>query len=63
MRGVSEALRVDLVDAFRAGRPSREPPARGRDLQAVDRRVVARSSRQLGDDRLAGERVVLHGLG
>src|SRR5437667_12879146 len=63
VRRALEALRVNLVDVLRAGRPSREPPARGHDLQAVYRRVVARGPGQLGGDPLAGERLVLDRIG
>src|SRR5262245_12441517 len=51
---VLEALRVDLVDVFRAGRPGREPATGGHDLQAADRGVIARGTGQLGQDRFAG---------
>src|SRR5262245_7203840 len=44
---VLEALRVDLVDVFRAGGPGREPAAGGHHLQAADRGVVARGAGQL----------------
>ncbi len=37
MRFVLEALGVDFVDVFRAGRPSGKPAALGHDLQAADR--------------------------
>src|SRR5262245_58599465 len=48
-----EALRVNLVDVFRAGGARREPSVGGHDLQAADRRVIAGSPRQLRGDRLA----------
>src|SRR6266542_4696147 len=60
---VLEALRVDLVDVLRAGRASREPATGGHDLQAADRGVVARSTRQRGGDRLAGQLRLLNGRG
>src|SRR5213593_1452897 len=63
VRRAFKTLRVDLVDVLRAGRPSREPPARGHDLQTVYRRVVARGPGQLGGDPLAGERLVLDRIG
>src|SRR5207244_12581852 len=53
VRRAPEALRVDLVDALRARRPSREPPVRRHDLQPVDRRVVAGGTGQLGGARPA----------
>src|SRR5262244_2977100 len=59
MRRALEALRIDLIDVLRTRRPGREPPATRHDLQAVDRRVVARRAGQLGGDRLAGEGVFL----
>ena len=37
----AKALRVELVDVFRAGRTRREPTVRGDDLQAADGRAVA----------------------
>src|ERR1700675_700851 len=40
---ILEALRVDLVDVFRAGGAGGEPAARRHDFQAADRRVIARS--------------------
>ena len=52
---VLETLGVDLVDVLGAGGPGREPAACGDDLQAADRRVVARGAGQLGGDRLAGQ--------
>ena len=55
VRRAPEALRVDLVDALRARWPGREPPARGHDLQAADRGVVARGPGQLGGYGFAGE--------
>src|SRR2546421_11701974 len=58
---VLEALRVDLVDVLRAGRPRREPAAPGDDLQSADRRAVARGTGQLGPDRFAGQLRVLDG--
>src|SRR4029450_5375050 len=55
MRLIFEALRIDLVDAFRARRPCSEPATGGHDLEATDRRVVAWSLGQLGRDRLTSE--------
>ena len=52
---VFETLGVDLVDIFGAGRPGREPAIGRNDLQPADGRVVSRGSRQLGEDRLAGQ--------
>src|SRR5205807_2711160 len=60
---ILEALRVDLVDVLGAGGPGGKPSAEGYHLQAVDRRIVARSARELGGDRLAGQRRGLDGLG
>src|SRR5215813_14133864 len=57
MRLAFEAFRVDLVDALGARGTRREPPARGDDLEAVDRRAVSARLRQLGGDRLAGKRL------
>src|SRR5262245_5204887 len=57
-----EALRVDLVNVLGAGRPGREPPARGDDLEAVYRRAVAACFGQLRDDRVAGERLFPNGF-
>src|SRR5262245_42154868 len=57
-----EAFRVDLVDILSAGRPGREPPARGDDLEAVDGRTIAACPRQLRDDWIAGERLVPDGV-
>src|SRR6266446_1540496 len=59
---VLEALRVDLVDVLRAGRPRREPAAPGDDLQPADRLAVARGAGQLGPDRFAGQLRLHDGL-
>ena len=63
MCGIPEAFRVDLVDVLRAGWTGREPAVRGRDLEAADRGIVSRRSREPGDDRVAGEALFLHVLG
>src|SRR5262245_6845890 len=51
----TKALRVELVDVFRAGRTHRKPSLSGDDLQAPDRRAVARRRRQHGLDRVTGK--------
>src|ERR1043166_3414246 len=63
MRRAAEAFRVNLVNVLGAGRSCREPSARGHDLQATDRRVVAGSVGQLGRDPLSGERRFLDVVG
>src|SRR6516162_6020627 len=63
VRLVLEALRVDLVDVLRTRRARGEPAAAGYDLQAADRRVVARGASQLSRDRLAGKLRFADGLG
>ena len=50
----AEALRVDFVNIFRAGRACREPAVVGDDLEAADGGPVARRRRQLGDDGIPG---------
>src|SRR4029453_7194610 len=52
---ILKALRIDLVDAFRARRPCSEPATGGHDLEATDRRVVAWSLGQLSRDRITSE--------
>src|SRR5690606_5521549 len=56
----AEALRVDLVDLLRPGRPGGEPPIFGHDLQSPDGGVVRRSPGQNGLDGLACERLRPH---
>src|SRR5512146_1976240 len=51
----AEALGINLVQALRSRRPGREPAAGGDDLQAADGGAVARRTRQLARDGLAGE--------
>ena len=47
MGGALEALRIDLVDVFRARRTGGEPAVPGDDLQAANRRIVPRRPREL----------------
>src|SRR5581483_11039661 len=58
--GPAEALRVDLVDVFRAGRACGEPAARGNDLKAADRGIVSGRLRENLLDRLARELLGVH---
>jgi hypothetical protein len=51
----TKALRVELVDVFRAGRTRRKPPVRGDDLQAADRRPVTWRRRQQSLDWVTGK--------
>src|SRR5262249_21026802 len=51
-----EALSVDLVNVLGAGRPGCEPSAGRHDLEATDRRIIARGARELGGDGLGGQR-------
>src|SRR5579859_1233463 len=60
---VLETFCVDLVNVLGAGRSRGKPAAIGDNLQATDRSVVAGSTRQLGDNRLAGQTRLLDGVG
>src|SRR6266487_1260331 len=53
MRLALKTLGIYLVDVLRAGGPRREPAALCHHFQAADGSIVARSSGQLGADRLA----------
>src|SRR5271166_3603206 len=58
-----EALGVDLVNVLCAGRPRRKPSAGRHYLQPADRSIITRCRRQLRDNRLTGEVVVLDSIG
>ena len=55
MVGSLERLGVDLVHIFGPRRTGREPPGRGRHLEAADGGAVAGGGGQLANDRLAGK--------
>src|SRR5262249_261744 len=57
-----EAFGINLVDGLGTRRACGEPAAAGDDLQTVDRGVVSRGARQLGDDRFTSEVRGLHRL-
>ncbi len=57
MAGVAEALGVDLVDLLRARGARAEPALARDDLDAADRRAIARRHVEDGGDGFAGERV------
>src|SRR6516162_11291691 len=60
---VLEALGVDFVDVFGAGRTGRKPATCRHNFQTPDRSVVARSAGQLGGDRLPGQLRLLDSFG
>src|SRR5271156_2146384 len=60
MRFILEALRVNLVDIFRAGWTRGKPAAAGHDFQSTDLGVVAGSASQFGGDRLTSQARLLH---
>src|SRR5580704_1188771 len=53
MRLTLEAFRVNLVDIFGAGGPSRKPTSFCYDLQPANRSLIARGPGKLGGDGLA----------
>src|SRR5579864_6793293 len=55
VRVVLEAFRINLVDVFRSRRSRGKPAIAGYHLQPANRRIVSRSSRQFGGDRLSGK--------
>src|SRR5260370_42250206 len=54
MAVAAKTLGVDLVDVLGAGRTGGKPSALRDDLDAADRRIVARGLREHALDRLAG---------
>ena len=63
MSFVLEALGINLVDVFGAGRTGRKPAAAGYDFEAPDGCVVAGSASQLRGNRLASKAGFLDRLG
>jgi hypothetical protein len=58
-----EAFGVDLVNVLGAGRPRREPPAAGHDLETSNGRVISKRTSQSRRDGFAREPGFLHSLG
>src|ERR1035438_6784303 len=58
--GAGEALRIDFVNVFGAGRPRRKPAAPRHHFEAADRGPVPWSAREHGFNRVAGQLMRRH---